>query len=262
MEHLDGRPLTLNLIRDTHSHLLNGVWGHDKRRGEFRRDQNWIGRPGATIEQATFVPPSPIDLPGDLHEFEKYLHFEEKDHLVQLAVIHGQFELLHPFLDGNGRVGRMLIPLFLFEKKMISHPVFYISRFFESRRDVYYDRLHAISAANDWDGWVEYFLEAVCAQAKNQTEQVIAILNLYQDLKARLVELTRSHLVIELLDYMYERPVFKAADFTSRVDAARNTVLRLLRRVEEAGLIVPLRKGPGRGGIVYRFEPLVELLRS
>ena len=131
-----------------HSVLLNSVRGKDKSRGNFRTMQNYIGRAGVSIEQARYIPPTPMVLPNYLHNFEKYLHYEEKDRLIQLAIIHAQFEIIHPFLDGNGRLGRIIMPLFLFEKGVLHTPMFYISEYLEANREEYYDRLLAVSEGN------------------------------------------------------------------------------------------------------------------
>jgi Fic family protein len=135
VEELARRPLSLNLLLRMHSTLMDSVRGRDKRRGEFRREQNWIGPPGTPIERAVYIPPSYSTLAELLDNLERYLHAEEKDRLVQAALIHGQFELIHPFLDGNGRVGRMLVPLFLFAAEVISTPAFYMSAYLEAHRD-------------------------------------------------------------------------------------------------------------------------------
>lgn len=137
--------------------LSASVRGQQKARGEFRKIPNWSGAPGASMDQATFVPTAPSDLMKYLADLETYMHSDEKDRLVQLAIIHVQFEIIHPFLDGNGRVGRMLIPLFLYEKKVLSSPMFYISAFLEAYRSEYYSRLNAVSSKNDWTGWIIFF---------------------------------------------------------------------------------------------------------
>lgn len=150
-EELKIRPFTLNLLKNLHTVLLDSVRGRNMGRGEFRRFQNWIGAPGTPIEQAEFVPPAPEQLLRYMGNWEKYYHLERPDSIVQLAVVHAQFEIIHPFLDGNGRLGRMLIPLFLFEKKILSRPLFYLSAYFESHRDVYVERLRMIGQSSG--GW-------------------------------------------------------------------------------------------------------------
>jgi len=144
VEELKNRPLCLNLILELHRILLNSVRGRNKAPGEFRRIQNYIGPPGCSIKNATFVPPSVDLLPSSLDNWEKFLHYDEKDRLVPLAIAKAQFELIHPFLDGNGRIGRMLVPVFLYEKGLLSNPMFYLSAYLEEHRDIYYEKLRAI----------------------------------------------------------------------------------------------------------------------
>lgn len=155
-EYLQDYSIRLPFVRELHRILLSSVRGQDKTPGEFRKDQNWIGRYGCTMEQASFVPPNPFQLPDFLQAWEQYLDSDDVDFLLQTAVMHAQFELLHPFKDGNGRIGRILIPLFLYQKKALSQPMFYLSEYLESHRDEYYARLKAISAEGDWNGWIAF----------------------------------------------------------------------------------------------------------
>ena len=260
IEKLKGTPLTLNLIKEMHKVLLDGVRGNNKRRGEFRTSQNWIGKPGAKIEQATFIPPSPLNLLDHLSNFEHYFHYEEREQLVQLAIIHAQFELLHPFLDGNGRIGRILVPLFLYEKHLISHPSFYISGFFESERNIYYDKLENISQLNAWDDWIEFFLEAVIFQANSQMSLAKDILALYEEMKVTIAELTRSHFVIKVIDFIFSHPIFKGANLVRDTEIPKATASRLLNTLVEGGILLPVREKTGRAGQIYRFSKLLDLL--
>jgi Fic family protein len=260
IENLTRTPLTLNLIKEMHKILLEGVRGNNKRRGEFRKTQNWIGRSGATIEQATFVPPSPIDLLEYLSDFEKYFHFNDKERLVQLAIIHAQFELLHPFLDGNGRIGRILIPLFLYEKKLISHPSFYISGFFDLERNAYYDHLENISKNNAWDNWIEFFLQAIIFQAQSQSSLAKQVIKLYEEMKQGIVKMTRSHFVIKILDFIFSHPIFKGTSFVKMTNIPKATASRLLNALVEGGILTPVREKTGRAGQIYRFDHLLKIL--
>src|SRR3989338_1678207 len=183
------KPITLNLIKEMHGILLDSVRGKDKGRGNFRTGQNYIGKPGAPIEQATYIPPSPLVLMDHLTNFEKYIHYDEKDRLVQLATVHAQFEIIHPFLDGNGRLGRILIPLFLYEKQVLHSPMFYISEYLESNRDEYYARLKAISEEKAWDDWIEFFLRAIIEQAKANSVKAKSILDLYEKKKTPITDM-------------------------------------------------------------------------
>ena len=151
--------------------MLADVRGRHKDPGEIRRIQNYIAPPGTPIDQATFIPPSPERIMDALSNWEDYLYHAEKDPLVQLAVLKAQFELIHPFLDGNGRIGRMLVPIILYQKKILSQPMFYISAYLERNRDVYYDRLLAVSRDGDWNGWIAFFLEALARQSEENSQK-------------------------------------------------------------------------------------------
>jgi Fic family protein len=260
VENLTRTPLTLNLIREMHAILLQGVRGNNKRRGEFRKTQNWIGRPGVSIEQATFIPPSPIDLMDHLFQWEKYVHLNDKEQLIQLAVIHAQFELLHPFLDGNGRIGRILVPLFLYEKKLISYPAFYISGFFDLHRGAYYDHLENISKNRAWDDWIEFFLQAMIFQAQAQMALAKQMLALYEEMKEKVADITRSQFVIRVLDFIFARPIFKTSHFVEMTHLSKATTNRLLNTLVKGHILTPARQPLGRAGQIYRFGPLLELL--
>src|SRR3989338_345182 len=148
-------PLSLRLIRELHEKLMKGVRGEISTPGEFRRSQNWIGRPGSSLNEASYVPPPPSYLMDCMGDFEKFLHNKSLPPLIQIALIHYQFEAIHPFLDGNGRVGRLLIALYLLERQILPAPVLYLSAFFEATRPEYYARLLAVSRQNDWAGWLQ-----------------------------------------------------------------------------------------------------------
>ncbi len=239
------RPLCLNLIKELHAVLMDSVRGR-KSPGQFRRTQNYIGPQGVPIEQATFVPPAPERLPQALDNWEKYVHFDEKDGLVQLAVVKAQFEIIHPFLDGNGRVGRMLVPLFLFTKKLLSSPMFYLSAYFEANRDTYITRLQAISQEHDWNGWIQFFLAAVVKQAAINTDRVRGMLRLYENMKSRIVEITHSQFAIQALDAIFSRPIFRGADFQAISGIpTKQTAAALVRQLQEAG--IPQGHATGQG---------------
>jgi cell filamentation protein, protein adenylyltransferase len=260
VESLKKRPICLSLLRDIHAILLDGVRGQNKRPGEFRRLQNYIGRAGAGIEQASFIPPSPELLLDYLSNFEKYIHFEEKDALVQLAIVHAQFEILHPFLDGNGRVGRMLVPLFLFEKKLLSSPVFYISAYLERNREEYYTRLRGISDSGDWTGWIVFFLDAVIKQAQDNSSRAQAILALYNQLKEVTARLTRSPHAILALDTLFSTPITSSTEFIQQSGIPRTSGLRIIEVLKNADILVELRKGVGRQPAIYGLKALLDVI--
>lgn len=214
---LKQKPFNLNLLKTLHSVLLDSIRGRDKARGQFRTIQNWIGSPGTPIEKADFVPPSPTELVAYLDNWEKYYHMERPDAIVQLGVIHAQFEIIHPFLDGNGRVGRMLIPLFLYEKGILSRPLFYLSAYLEKHRDIYVDKLRQLGIKEGaWNEWIAFFLRAVDEQTQLNSEKAQAMIALHRDLKSRVIDLTHSQFAVPLLDAMFETPVFRSSSFRNK----------------------------------------------
>ena len=221
-EHLRGYPIRLGLIREIHKILLNSVRGQNKTPGEFRMDQNWIGKPGCTIEEASFIPPDPVRMHDFLRGWEDYISSNDIDFLLQTAVIHAQFELIHPFKDGNGRIGRILIPLFLFYKKKLSQPMFYLSEYLESHRDEYYQRLRNISEEQDWNGWIAFFLQAITHQAKENGMRVHAIMGLHENMKNKIHEITHSQYSLYLLDAIFYQPIFKTSDCAARLKQCHN----------------------------------------
>jgi len=256
---LSERPLCLNLFKELHSVLLDSVRGRDRAPGEFRRIQNYIGSPGCSIEDATFVPPSPELVSPALDNWEKYLHSDEKDRLVQLAVVKAQFEIIHPFLDGNGRMGRMLIPLFLFEKGLLSNPMFYLSAYLEAQREVYYHRLQSVSEKGDWNGWISFFLKAVIEQAETNTRKTRKILDLYDRMKQNLPEIIRSQYAVQAIDALFDRPVFQISDFINRSNIPEASARRILNGLRENGSVKELRAGGGRRAAVLIFPELIAI---
>ena len=256
---LDTKPTTLNLIKDIHAMLLDSVRGKDKARGEFRRTQNYIGKFGAKIEDSAYIPPEPSILMEHLSNFEKYFHFEEKDPLVQLAIVHAQFEIIHPFLDGNGRVGRILIPLFLFEKKVLNSPMFYISEYLEKNRDEYYVRLRAITEEKKWNEWIVFFLQAVFEQAKVNRTKAKAVLDLYEVKKQRVVDATHSEYSIKTLDTLFKKPIFNTSSFVKMSGVPLATAKRILTRLKDKKIISSLEEGGGSKGEIFIFDKLIQI---
>jgi Fic family protein len=262
-EYLADYPIRLAFVRELHRILMNSVRGQDKAPGEFRRDQNWIGRAGCTIEQATFVPPNPLQLPGFLQDWEQYMDSNDVDFLLQTAVVHAQFELLHPFKDGNGRIGRILIPLFLYQKQALSQPMFYLSEYLESHRDEYYARLKAISAEQDWNGWIAFFLQAIVTQAAQNSTRVAAIQALYEEMKRAIHEATHSQYTVHVLDAIFSRPIFRTSDLAAQLSRDfgihEKTTSSLLRQMKEAGILRELQPGSGRKPATLCFPRLINL---
>lgn len=258
VEEMKQRPISLNLIKSIHCNLLASVRGANKTPGEFRRLQNWIGAPGTPIEQAYYVPPEPSKLLEFLHHFEEYIHYEEKDRIVQLAIIHAQFEILHPFLDGNGRLGRILIPLFLFEKQLLGSPVFYMSEFLESNRKEYYERLRNISNNNQWQEWIEFFLKAFISQAQSNVSKAENILGLYESMKHKIHDLKFKD-SFPVLDSLFSIPIFSSTDFLRFTGLPKASTNRILNILENEKIILPIEKSSGRKPSIYIFPSLLAI---
>jgi Fic family protein len=260
---LKTRPFSLNLVLKLHKVLLTSVRGYNKAPGQFRRVQNFLGSPGSTIEQAIFVPPSPERLMHGLDNWEKYYHSDERDPLVQLALIHAQFEILHPFLDGNGRIGRILIPLFLYDKQILSSPSFYLSEVLEEHRDEYIGRLQELKHGGvAWDRWCLFFVNAVRAQADNNVARVTTVLKLYERLRTRALNMS-SRYGLTMLDAMFIHPVFKASALLKMPGMPqRPQMMKLLERMVETKMLKVLVEGSGRRGSVYSLHELVRICDS
>lgn len=260
---LKKRPFCLNTLLTLHESLMTSVRGHNKAPGQFRRIQNYIGRLGPPIEQASFIPPSPPVMLQALGEWEKYYHAEDRDSLVQLAIIHAQFEFLHPFLDGNGRLGRILIPLFLFNKGILTTPTFYISEYLEEHRDEYIGRLRDLKLSGGWTSWCSFFLDAITTQASWNIDRVTKILKLQQKLRSEMFDLTNSRYAMALLDAMFAQPIFRVNSLVSRKDMpSRVMLMRLLNRLADDDTLKVLVPASGSRPAVYSLHELVRLCES
>jgi Fic family protein len=261
-DELRRRPFNLNLLLALHSVLLDSVRGRDKARGRFRTVQNWIGRPGSSIREAIYIPPEPGRLRPLLDNWEKYYHADRPDPLVQLAMIHGQFEIIHPFIDGNGRIGRILIPLFLYEKGLLSRPVFYLSAYIESHKEEYISALDALSSRQDgaWNRWVEFFLKALTQQAQKNLESARSIIGLYERSKAEIIRITHSRYAVPLLDLLFRQPIFSPAQLERHGGVpSKQMTMSLLGRLKDAGILVVTRESSGRRPQILAFAELVNL---
>jgi len=240
---------------------MDSVRGHDKGRGEFRRVQNYVAAPGDPIEQARFVPPPPQDVVPLLGNLEKYVHEDEKDIIVQVGLVHAQFEIIHPFLDGNGRVGRILIPLLLHAKGAIDRPAFYLSGHLESVRAEYYERLLEISERGEYEGWLRFFLSSVEVQAKAEIGRIESMLALREELKRTIATTTRSRHAMEILDTLFARPVFSTKLFARDAGIPAPSAARVLGRLAEAGVVERTRPSRGRKPAIWGFPALLKIVR-
>ena len=257
---LKERTLSQHLVRQAHYLLMQGVRGKEQTPGSFRTDQNWIGPKGCRIEEASFVPIAPAQLGSGMDAWEAYMNGDgELDALVQLAIVHVEFEALHPFKDGNGRLGRMLIPLFLYKKNVLSSPDFYMSGYLEAHRETYQERLRAVSRDGAWTDWCAFFLEGIVEQSAENEQKARAILALYEQVKTRVVDLTHSQHAIRAVDFLFQSPIFKAPDFTEQSEIPKPTAARILAMLREDGLLHALREGRGRRSGIYAFRELLNV---
>lgn len=193
---------------------------------------------------------------------EFYIHDRTLDQLVQLAVLHAEFEAIHPFQDGNGRMGRLLVPLFMFTKDLLSSPSFYISEYLESHRDEYYNRLLAVSRDDDWSGWCAFFLTALTEQARANQQKIHDLLELYDELKNRIVEATHSQYSGRTLDYIFKRPVFQTTDFVNNSGIPEPTARHILRVLRDQGLLREFREARGRQPALLAFTELLNIVEE
>jgi Fic family protein len=258
-ETLDSRSLSLSLLLQLHKILLNSVRGQNKSPGEFRKDQNWIGSKGCALKEATFVPPSPLQLMDHLQAWETYLGGDDVDPLVQAAIVHAQFEMIHPFKDGNGRIGRLLIPLYLYQKRVLGTPMFYLSEYLDEHYEEYYARLQAISQRGDWAGWITFFLTAVTDQASKNLQKVRKTMDLYEEMKIKVAEATRSQHSIRLLDAIFHRPVFQASHVVKQTGLPKQTLMPLIRVMRDSSILTVIREASGRKPAILAFPRLLNI---
>lgn len=257
---LEYRTISLSIIKELHQSLMQGVRGQDKTPGQFRIDQNWIGRPGCTMEEARFIPPNPLILPQALDAWAEYISSDIDDPVLQIAVVHAQFEILHPFKDGNGRIGRMLIPLLLFQRGLLSRPMFYLSEYLESNRQEYYDRLLRITDENNWQDWIEFFTNGVILQADKNLAKAQRILALYNELKTKFIEATHSQYAVPALDTFFRKPIINSTDFAARSGIpTRFTSNAILKSLTDLELIQIFRQGSGRNPNIYILSELLNI---
>jgi Fic family protein len=253
-------PLSLRLLRDTHKVLMTGVRGRNKAPGEFRKVQNWIG--GRSPADAKFVPPSPDEVLDLMSDLEAFLHNEEihVPHLVRIAIAHYQFETIHPFLDGNGRTGRLLITLYLITKGMLDYPTLYLSDYLQRKRQEYFDNLNAARANNDLQYWVIFFLGAVIETAKKGTKVFSSILDLKQEMDSILPEFGKRQISVSLvIEHLFRSPVIVASRGFTIEGIAERTLRGILPLLVESGII---KEVTGRGrDRVYQFDRYLKLFK-
>lgn len=255
-------PLCNRLIKETHAILMSGVRGQEKSPGEFRRSQNWIGGQGSTLQNARYIPPSPEDMTEAMSELEKYINSDdETDIPVRAALIHYQFETIHPFLDGNGRVGRLLITLFLMEKKVLSTPALYISYFLKKNRVEYYDRMTEVRAKGDYEQWVKFFLMALIESAEDATATIGELTALHDKNQAAVSGIGRaSKNTMQVFEYLESNPIIDIKKTAAALGMSFNTVSSAVKRLTDMGILVKTSDA-GRNR-TFAYEAYLDILRK
>ncbi len=259
LERLKTLPISNRLVREIHAVLMEGVRGGAATPGEFRRSQNWIGPPGCTLKEATFVPPPPTEMNQALTEWEKFLHAPtELPPLIVCALMHYQFEAIHPFLDGNGRVGRLLITFFLCERNHLSEPLLYLSDYFERTRSDYYRHLLEVSQSGTWRAWLEYFLKGVALQAKDACETATRLMDLHQKYRTQVGTKRVPAAAYQLVDQIFITPVLSIAKLAREWKMSYPKVTRGIERLVKIGI---LKEVTGqRRNRLFAADQLIRLL--
>ena len=232
-------PLCNRLIKETHAVLMEGVRGQEKSPGEFRYSQNWIGGQGSTLRNARYIPPAPDDMTEAMSDLEKYINADEKmDALIRAALIHYQFETIHPFLDGNGRVGRLLITLFLMEKKVLTTPALYISYFLKKNRVEYYDRMTEVRSKGNYEQWVKFFLQALMESAEDSTSTIDELTALHDKNAAVIAGMGRgAKNAMQVFGYLEKNPIIEIGKTAEALGITFNTASGAVKRLADAGIL-------------------------
>ena len=252
-------PLCVRIIRELHEKLMTGVRGQQATPGRFRKIQNWIGKPGSTLATASFIPPPPDEVETCLAAWEKFLHESELPPLVTIALAHYQFEAIHPFLDGNGRVGRLLISLFLIERQILPTPLLYLSAFFEAARRDYYDGLRGVSERGAWNEWLEYFLQGVARMSEDALSRAARI-------NSKLIEWQKkvagdsTNAPLRVVELLAANPFITAKGAAEKLGVAFTTAQRAIERLERLGIVK--QSGDAKRDRVYCANALLEILEE
>ncbi len=244
IERLKSLPLCNRLIREAHSVLMHNARGQDKNPGEFRSSQNWIGGQGSTIKNARYIPPNVLDMNACISDLEKYINEDDSlDNLIRAAFIHYQFETIHPFLDGNGRVGRLLITLFLMEKKVLSSPALYISYFLKKNRIEYYDRMSEVRRNGNYEQWVKFFLQAIAECAEDAYEKILQLKTLH-DKNYFLIkqEFIRPLTALRVLDYLEQNPIIDVNKTAKALNLTFAPINKIILRFVDLGILSTTNK--------------------
>ena len=262
LERMNTLPLCNRLIKKTHEVLMSGVRGQEKNPGEFRTSQNWIGAAGSTLKNARYIPPNPEDMINAMSDLEKYINSDESlDLLIQTALLHYQFETIHPFLDGNGRVGRLLITLFLMEKKVLNSPALYISYYLKKNRIEYYDRMSDVRNKDNYEQWIKFFLNAIKESANESVETIKKLSELHDanikkiDAMGRAAKNARA-----VFDYLEQNPIIDIGKTAEELNLAFSTVSLAVNRLVDAGILIQTNNA--NRNRVFAYEDYLAVLRK
>jgi Fic family protein len=259
LKRLKTLPLSLRLVRELHRKLMTGVRGDHATPGEFRRSQNWIGRPGCTLADASYVPPPPDALLEHLGQWEEFLHDESIPPLAHAAMMHYQFEAIHPFLDGNGRVGRLLITLCLCARGVLPEPLLYLSAFFEATRRDYYDGLRQVTERSDWSGWLEYFFNGVARQSEDAISRAGRIDRLLSQWRTWFSG-GGSKVPAQLIELLGANPFLTPRETERRLKVSYNAVMRGITLLESRGILSQV--GEAKRGRVFCARSILDILEE
>lgn len=262
IERLEKLPLCKRLFREIHGQLLSGVRGQEKNPGEFRRSQNWIGAANCSLKEARFIPPNVDDMNQAMDELELYMNeSDDYDPLIRISLIHYQFETIHPFLDGNGRVGRLLILLYLMQQGLISKPIIYISYFLKKNQIEYYDRISEVRRSGNYEQWISFFLEAVSAAAKDSLDTVEKLNALHEQNVKKLPKTSRSNdNVRKLFDYIEQFPIIDIKKTSEAFGISYNTVSSAIKKLEQIGILKQTTNASRNR--VFSYEDYLHILRK
>ncbi len=263
LNRLQSLPLCNRLLTETHAVLMEGVRGSEKCPGEFRRSQNWIGGKGCSLKEARYVPPACEDMIQAMGDLEKYFHTDDSslDVLIRAALIHYQFETIHPFLDGNGRIGRLLITLFLLDKKILSSPVLYISYFLKKNRIEYYDRMSEVRRSGNYEQWVCFFLRALRETAADGIQTIDALTALHGKTETELKAGGRSfEVALQLFHHLESNPIITTGSAAQKLNLTFNTTNKAIKQLLSLGILT--QTTPGKRNRVFSYEAYLRILRE
>lgn len=255
-------PICNRLIKETHAILMSNLRGSEKNPGEFRTSQNWLGPAGSTLKNARFIPPNPGDMTEAMSDLEKFINMEDElDPLVKIGLIHYQFETIHPFLDGNGRIGRLLIALYLMERGLLSHEVLYISYFLKRNRVEYYDRLNEVRTGGNFEQWIKFFLLAVYESSQDALDTINDLVRLHERHYDAIRNSGKSFKTLSrIFQYVERSPIIEINKTSKELSLAFNTVANGVNRLVELGILKPTRNV--RRGRIFAYEDYLAILRK